>query len=539
MTAVAPGYAPAKMSGVVVAGGNPTTQNFVLTPVNILTPNGATIISESIQDGVLDPGETVTVSFSLKNTGGAGASTANLWGALQAEGGVLSPGSPQAYGVVSSGGPAVSMPFTFRVDPNFLCGQKLTATLALSDGAVSHRRAAYTFLTSLVEARYTGLPVPIPDNDARGVNIPLAISGFKGNIHDLDFKIGGTSCSAEWRSPTVGLNHPNVHDLTLKLRSPGGTIVQLLKPNEGGTNFCQTVLDDDALNSPSIQDLVWTHAPFTGTYRPANPLSAFDGENPNGQWILNISDTGLHAEGYMRAFSLILSPHECTTATYSISGQVKVGASGTALAGVTMTLTSPTPAGFAPRTVPTDASGNYTLTNLPAGRNYTLKPAKIGYNFTPASKSYTSLSSSQMNQNFTAAPKTYTITGKVTKAGTTVGIGGVTMTLTSAVPADFAPRTVESASTGVYTFTNLPAGRNYAIEPTKTGYTFNPVKRSFLNLSASQVIGPATNFTGTSTTALTLAFFDLRLIAVSPQPAASSKDDGLMAADGFLSFASP
>ena len=186
-----------------------------------------------------------------------------------------------------------------------------------------------------------------------------------------------------------------------------------------------------------------------------------------------------------------------TLKKYTISGVVKLGAAG--LSGVSMKLTSPTPAGFTPITVTTSSTGAYSFTNVPAGRNYTVTPSKTGYQFTPTSKSLTNLSANQTGVNF--AVKVYSISGRVIKAGTTTGISGVTMTLTSPTPAGFAARTVMTSSTGVYTFTNLPAGRSYTIKPTKSGFTFNPVTRSFTNLSANQPVGPATSFTGTPTTA--------------------------------------
>jgi hypothetical protein len=185
-------------------------------------------------------------------------------------------------------------------------------------------------------------------------------------------------------------------------------------------------------------------------------------------------------------------------ATYSISGQVKLGTTG--MGGVTMTLTSPTPAGFTPRQVTTTSTGSYSFTNLPAGRTYKLTPAKINYSFTPVSRSYTNLAANQTLQNFAAALKTYGISGRVTVAGTTTAISGVTMTLASPTPTGFAPRTTTTASDGSYLFSGLPAGRNYTIKPAKSGYTFSPVNRSFTNLSANYPISAATSFTGSDAT---------------------------------------
>jgi hypothetical protein len=121
---------------------------------------------------------------------------------------------------------------------------------------------------------------------------------------------------------------------------------------------------------------------------------------------------------------------------------------------------------------------------------------RVSNPLTPVNRTYTSLAANQTTANFAAALKTYSISGKVTRSGTTTGSAGVTIIVTSPTPAGFAPRTVQTTSTGDYTLTNLPAGRNYTVKPTLTGFTFSPAYRNFTNLSTNQAAGPATGFTG-------------------------------------------
>jgi hypothetical protein len=192
-------------------------------------------------------------------------------------------------------------------------------------------------------------------------------------------------------------------------------------------------------------------------------------------------------------------PHAAAAATYNISGQVKLGTAGAS--GVLLTLSSASPAGFTPRRVTTTSTGNYSFTGLPAGRTYKLIPTKTNYAFTPASRTYTSLGANQTLQNFSAALKTYGIRGRVTLAGSTTGISGVSVTLSSPTPAGFAPRTVNTPADGSYLFSSLPAGRNYTIKPARTGYTFSPASRSFMNLSANYPASTVTSFTGSDATA--------------------------------------
>ena len=182
-----------------------------------------------------------------------------------------------------------------------------------------------------------------------------------------------------------------------------------------------------------------------------------------------------------------------TFQSYTIGGVVKLGVAG--LPGVTVKLVSPAPAGFTTRATTTDSAGAYSFSNVPAGRDYIVTPTKAGYQFMPTSRPLTNLSADQTTVNFLV--KVYSITGRITRTGTTTGIGAVTVRLTSPTPAGFPTRMVQTSSTGTYTFTTLPAGRNYTIKPTKTGFTFSPTTQSITNLSGNVPAGASTNFTGT------------------------------------------
>jgi Kelch motif len=121
------------------------------TPTNILSAGGSSIVNAG-PNGVLDPAEVVTVSLGVQNIGGPGVvcTTPALVGTLQATGGVTSPSAPQNYGGGSglcSGSPAVFRNFTFTVDPATPCGNTVTASLQLQDGATNYGTASYSFLT--------------------------------------------------------------------------------------------------------------------------------------------------------------------------------------------------------------------------------------------------------------------------------------------------------------------------------------------------------------------------------------------------------
>jgi PKD repeat protein len=154
MSAFATGRGTLTASGVSVTNGAITTQNFVfaLQPA-IITTNSATITSESCAatNGVIDPGETVTVNFSLKNIGGADAS--NVVATLLATNGVTVPSAAQSYGTLIAGGSAVSETFTFTA--NGTCGSNITATLQIQTNATNFGTVTYNFNLGALSATFT------------------------------------------------------------------------------------------------------------------------------------------------------------------------------------------------------------------------------------------------------------------------------------------------------------------------------------------------------------------------------------------------
>jgi DNA/RNA endonuclease G (NUC1)/PKD repeat protein len=122
-----------------------TTRSIALTVTNVfpsIVANGSTLASEGCTptNGVIDPGELVTVNFSVKNIGSG--NTVNLVATLLETNGVTSAGDPQAYGVVTAGGGVGTQPFTFTAGGT--CGGNITATLQLQDGAVDLGIVTYT-----------------------------------------------------------------------------------------------------------------------------------------------------------------------------------------------------------------------------------------------------------------------------------------------------------------------------------------------------------------------------------------------------------
>src|SRR5690606_4057608 len=83
-------------------------------------------------NNIIDPGETVTVSFALTNIGDA--DTTNLTVTLLETNGVMSPSAPQIYGVVPAGGAAVQGAFTFVASGT--CGGIISTVRQIQDGGI-------------------------------------------------------------------------------------------------------------------------------------------------------------------------------------------------------------------------------------------------------------------------------------------------------------------------------------------------------------------------------------------------------------------
>ncbi|MCD4819599.1 MAG: hypothetical protein K8S23_13000 [Candidatus Cloacimonetes bacterium] len=112
----------------------------------------------------------------------------------------------------------------------------------------------------------------------------------------------------------------------------------------------------------------------------------------------------------------------------------------------------------------TDSNGFYLFLGLPAAGNYTVTPSLPGYTFNPIDRSYTNLTSNQIDQNFVAtAPPTYSISGTIT------GTSSVTVNLTGD-----ATQTTTTDGSGNYSFSGLSAG-TYSVTPLKVGYDFSPM----------------------------------------------------------------
>jgi subtilisin-like proprotein convertase family protein len=165
-------------------------------------------------------------------------------------------------------------------------------------------------VTSLVS---TDTPLAIPDNVPAGVTSTIAVADTS-TVQDVNV--------------TVNITHSYDHDLTLSLTTPANTSITLAAARGGSANnFTNTVFDDEAANPISAGA-----APFTGSFRPEQPLSAADGPSGAGNWRFKAVDGAPQDTGTINSWTLKLTYPDLACALGSTPPPVPDGAFGTEMA---------------------------------------------------------------------------------------------------------------------------------------------------------------------------------------------------------------
>ena len=159
----------------------------------------------------------------------------------------------------------------------------------------------------------TGLPAGIGATTSSSITV--ADDGGRGLVGDLNVSLDVT--------------HSKDSALTALLIGPDGTTITLFSGVGGasGQNFTGTTLDDQATAA-----IGGDAAPFTGSFRPAQALSAFNGKELRGSWTLKLVDAnGGTPNATLNGWSLTATPTSALARTFRIglptqelSGQYQV-----------------------------------------------------------------------------------------------------------------------------------------------------------------------------------------------------------------------
>lgn len=134
----------------------------------------------------------------------------------------------------------------------------------------------------------TNVPITIPTTANATVNSTLTISNTDV-ISDVNI--------------TLNITHTWVNDMTITLISPAGTQVQLVaQPCTSASLQNITATFDDS----GVPIVCGTNPAISGTVRPVQPLSAFNGQVMNGTWVLRVLDSFSQDGGAINSWSLNL-----------------------------------------------------------------------------------------------------------------------------------------------------------------------------------------------------------------------------------------
>lgn len=271
--------------------------------------------AEGDGDRFIEPGENGNLQIAFKNNGTAGATGVKVKLTTTTPGVTIVNGDAD-YWPITEGKAEVNLSLLkFRLNDNAACGLLVNFVATVSNGQTLPRSFAFSVQTGQPSTvprvfSYTGPPIAIPDGNSTGIRVNVPVSGLTGNISKVVFRLDGDDCS---KPDGAGIQHGYVSDLFIALVSPRSTSVTIMSLPGGianeGQNFCNTVFDDDARNS--IQTITTAGAPYTGSFKPASPLSVLNGQNPNGTWVLQVIDPLTPDAGILRRFSLLIYTYDC------------------------------------------------------------------------------------------------------------------------------------------------------------------------------------------------------------------------------------
>jgi len=235
--------------------------------------------------------------------------TAGTWYVVQVVGGLpvqVTPPSVVAGGQMP-GGTTYQYNMSIAIVPTGACcdvnGTCAVTTEAACAGSYGGNNTTCAFTLTGSPIPYpasSGLPAPILDNVPAGTTFTRVISDTY-LIGDLDLQFMFGSPNHTWYGDVgVRLTHMDTGTTALLLDATG---------TGDSSDVCGPyTLDDSAsttLDAAAAAEGTGTACIPTGTYRPDNPLSVFNGESINGTWQLQVSDDATGDTGTLQFWSLI------------------------------------------------------------------------------------------------------------------------------------------------------------------------------------------------------------------------------------------
>lgn len=282
-----------------------TGNDVVLTVTNQFLKPGAAFVFSGNGNGAIEPDECNLLSLVVSNLSGVAMTGLNATLRSVTPGVVvIQPFS--TYPNIPSGNRRTNDSlFQVTTVPGFVCGTTVDLELEVVTATHGTLIAPFSLPSGVIAAgvRFNNNAVTaIPD--ASFVDSTVAVAGITTPLKKVVV--------------LLHITHTAAADLDVSLIGPDGTTVGLTSDNGGVasdygvdcTDAGRTTFDSSAATA-----ITAVAAPFVGTFRPEQPLTAFNeksGTDVNGLWTLRVTDDTPGAVGSIRCWSLILSPTACS-----------------------------------------------------------------------------------------------------------------------------------------------------------------------------------------------------------------------------------
>ena len=308
---VVPGQWQIQVAGEGIRSGAVQRYALAFSPMGVPVAPALETVSRLVSDdwpgtgnanGVVDPGETISVELELEHLGGPPATnvTATLYS--------TTPGvtvvEPVARFPDLLVGDRVSnlSPLLVRLDKPRACGSLIDLMEVIEANGVAVSNSFQQVVGRLGVTNQTvsvleqgGEPVVIPD---RGTTVSRLSVPFGGRVTGVQV--------------SVRIEHPWHGDLRLEIEHPDGTRVRLVEAsgNSGadfGAGGCEDTGGRTVFSDAATQPIHGGGAPHVGVYLPVEPLARFVGKSTTGDWALWASDLAAEDEGTLLCWGLTLA----------------------------------------------------------------------------------------------------------------------------------------------------------------------------------------------------------------------------------------
>jgi subtilisin-like proprotein convertase family protein len=295
----------------------PTAQAAVL-PLQ----HASTGIADTPNDGVVAPGDALSISETVTNTGATPITGLQATLTSSTTGVQIVQGTASYPDLAAGASAANTTPFKVSLPPTLPCGTTVNFSLSFTS-------PAGTATVNLAVA--TGVTGPLQDHAGNPAVIGDALPTLRANLAAMSYSatapVGATGIVKAVQVNIGHLTHDNIGDLKIDLIAPDGTRVTLINHRgAAGQAFTDTEL---ASAGPS---LTGGSAPFTGTFQADGDLSALVGTSQQGTWRLAIDENDPTEIGHLDSWTLRTATADCSPRSFAdlrVPDRVDPGANAT------------------------------------------------------------------------------------------------------------------------------------------------------------------------------------------------------------------